>query len=64
MLLMLLEYFVDVLFLLSEKSVEKMMGMRSSWLLNMKTSQTEEHCSECSSGFEKVMFMELFKTWG
>ena len=56
------EYWVIVLIILSEKRVQDIMDMRSSWFLNIKSSQTEEHCSECSSGFEKVivsMFMEL-----
>ena len=56
------EYWVIVLIILSEKRVQEIMDTRSSWFLNMKSSQTEEHCSECSSGFEKVivsMFMEL-----
>ena len=57
-----IEYRVAVLIILSEKRVQEIMDMRSSWFLNIKSSQTEEHCSECSSGFEKVivsMFMEL-----
>ena len=56
------EYWVIVLIILSEKRVQEIMDTRSSWFLNIKSSQTEEHCSECSSGFEKVivsMFMEL-----